>query len=692
MTKKPVCSRPTSTAISETKAKGGENEMTSWCDIEEAKKAFLNSMDRRTLNKHYKRMQEVLADNWADDKNRKSAEAFKRKTALKALALKYFEEGYEQEDLDALKRYAESELPEAERLGLRTTAEAIRQTLRLASEINEVMKDAYALTRSVRDENWHCVARSAEVCREVAKAFEAKAQALDKLKLTGNVFGEDVTCPDFIGEALSLLRQEKEFAEKKAEEIEREDLRRVLGDKVSFLNNERAGRYEVSQRASALNGKVSHVHVLCTPFIAELILFVPAHMKEGGGLASVKADDLVTMKQADRRRLAEYLVKNRTDVIVTGFNAYLTDNACLTDKAAEKSIAELLAFGKKGRNVYIMDDGWRKVYDAFVASARVNGSGTDVDFAYLKMPEFGSVIKRLQDKGIIGIGSEDAEYVRKNFPFMGYVGLNDILSSPHTDWKRRAGERTEMNKESVKKYIKTLPDKALFIDEEWGDFTEYIAAADSGKRLTFDYDDVDIFQTDKNIRKITDNTSIGVMAKCGLISEYCLLHGSDKSTWQSLTKEEMSKRITEATILVLRTLGINKTTKVEVLDKLDRKKAGGLCYNGGERIVYKYSSVKSYDWLRGAICHESFHALQHKAMYTGWFDWLYDEFGVTRGRVKQWRVNYLGEEERGLRGKYFDIDTDEVPYLVQLYEADARAFEFDCAAAAAAAKHMIDFA
>lgn len=668
------------------------NTMTSWCDIEEAKKAFLNSTDRRTLKKHSERMREVLADDWADDRNRKRAEAFKRKTALKALALKYFEEGYEQEDLDALKRYAESELPEAERLGLRTTAEAIRQTLRLASEINEVMKDAYALTRSVRDENWHCVARSAEVCRKVAKAFEAKAQALDKLKLTGNVFGEDVTCPDFIGEALSLLRQEKEFAEKKAEEIEREDLRTLLRDKVSFLNNERAERYEVSQSASALDGKDSHVHVLCTPFIDELILFVSAHMKEGVGLASVKADDLVTMKQADRRRLAEYLVKNRTDVIVTGFNAYLTDNACLTDKAAEKSIAELLAFGKKGRNVYIMDDGWRKVYDAFVASARVNGSGTDVDFAYLKMPEFGSVIKRLQDKYIIGIGSEDAEYVRKNFPFMGYVGLNDILRSPHTDWKRRAGERTEMNKESVKKYIKTLPDKALFIDEEWGDFTEYIAAADSGKRLTFDYDDVDIFQTDKNICKITGNTSIGVMAKCGLISEYCLLHGSDKSTWQSLTKEEMSKRITEATILVLRTLGINKTTKVEVLDKLDRKKAGGLCYNGGERIVYKYSSVKSYDWLRGAICHESFHALQHKAMYTGWFDWLYDEFGVTRGRVKQWRVNYLGEEERGLRGKYFDIDTDEVPYLVQLYEADARAFEFDCAAAAAAAKHMIDFA
>lgn len=664
--------------------------MTSLCDIEKAKKAFLNSTDRRSLKMHYERMQEVLADDWADNDNRLRAEAFKRKTALKALALKYFEEGYEQEDLDALKRYAESELPEAERLGLPTTTEAIRQTLRLASEINEVMRDAYALTRSVHDEKWNCVARSAEECRKVAKAFEAKAQALDRLKLTGNVFGKDVKCPDFIGEALSLLRQEKEFAEKKAEEIEREDLRTLLRDKVSFLDNERAERYEVSQSASALDGKDSHVHVLCTPFIDELILFVSAHMKEGVGLASVKAADLVTMKQADRRRLAEHLVKNRIDVIVTGFNAYLTDNACPTDKAAEKSIAELLAFGKKGRNVYIMDDGERKVYDAFVASARVSGSGTDVDFAYLKMPEFGSVIKRLQDKGIIGIGSEDEEYVRKNFPFMGYVGLNDILRSPHTDWKRRAGERTEMNKESVKKYIKTLPDKALFIDEEWGDFTEYIASADSGKRLTFDYDDVDMFNKE-NIRKITGNTSIGVMAKCGLISEYCLLHGSDKSTWQSLTKEEMSKRITEATILVLRTLGINKTTKVEVLDKLDRKKAGGLCYNGGERIVYKYSSVKNYDWLRGAICHESFHALQHKAMYTGWFDWLYDEFGVTRGRVKQWRVNYLGEEERGLRGKYFDIDTDEVPYLVQLYEADARAFEFDCAAAAAAAKHMIDF-
>ena len=113
-------------------------------------------------------------------------------------------------------------------------------------------------------------------------------------------------------------------------------------------------------------------------------------------------------------------------------------------------------------------------------------------------------------------------------------------------------------------------------------------------------------------------------------------------------------------------------------------------YVGGEKIVYLYRSARDYDWIRGAVCHECFHALQHKAMYGGWFDWLQKEFGVTRGRIKQWRVNSNGDDDYGIRGRYFDIDDQPEAYLVQVFESDARAFEFDCAEAAAAVRHLVD--
>ena len=208
-------------------------------------------------------------------------------------------------------------------------------------------------------------------------------------------------------------------------------------------------------------------------------------------------------------------------------------------------------------------------------------------------------------------------------------------------------------------------------------------------RLHFDYDDIPMYNA-ANIRKITSSSTLGVVAKCGLISEYCLLRNADKSTWEKLGREEMASRIEEATRLVLRTLGIVKDPVVEVLDKLEKKGAGGLCYNGGEKIVYLYRSARDYDWIRGAVCHECFHALQHKAMYGGWFDWLQKEFGVTRGRIKQWRVNSNGDDDYGIRGRYFDIDDQPEAYLVQVFESDARAFEFDCAEAAAAVRHLVD--
>lgn len=660
--------------------------MLTYNDIEKARAAYFGSVDVVGLKRHCEQMKRVLAGSWADKSTKKYAAAFMYKTACKSLMLVYFGSGvYREEDFNVLKTFVESSVPDAERVGLPDTCRVLGNCLAFAEKVNAVMKDVAEVSARVHDDGWKCVARSAEECKEAAAVFEEKIATLTEDDEEGSLFGKGVVCPDFVDEAVEYLRREMEFARAHADEFEDKSLRKILREKVVFEDDERKKGWEVTQSAGALYGGLASVHVLCTPFTDELKLFVAAHTDDGSvRLASASAADLLTSSSADRDKLADALVKMRVDLIVTGITAYLTE------EGMEPVIGMLLGIGRKGRKVYVMDtSGARPVYDAFVEAARKSGAATDVDFAYLGMPKYTSVIKRLQESEIIGMSAEDTEFVRKKLPFMGYVGFNAILSSRSDSWRETAQEHSDKNVSAANKYIPSLPDQELFIDDDWGDYSKNIAAVES-QRLCFDYDDIPMFN-EANIRKITESTAIGVIAKCGLISEYCLLRGADRSTWETLSREEMSERVTEATRLVLRTLGIIKKPVVEVLDKLDTKGAGGICYNGGERIVYLYRCVKNYDWMRGAVCHECFHALQHKAMYGGWFDWLMREFGVTRGRVKQWRVNSLGDEDGGIRGKYFQIDTNKTAYLVQIFESDARAFEFDCAEAANAVRHTIDF-
>lgn len=658
--------------------------MTSYKDIVRAKQAYIDSTDATVLERHAALMKKLLAEGWADEENENYAAAFMYKNACKALVLRYFDEGYCEEDHEALERYVLAALPDMTKRGLTATARTLKACLDFVSSVNDIMKDADAVARRVRDAGWNPVARSSEECREVAGIMNAKIAAVEKLSDGRNIFGKGAAGRDFLADVVSDLRQVAEFALARAEEFDDKEIGGFLSAKLTYLDEERKAGVEAWQSSSALSGRGASVHILCTPFPDEAKLFAVARTEDGSvRLAVVEAADLVTLGKTERTRLTDALARRRTDLIVVGFDAFAGD------PAASAVARSLLALGKAGRQVYVTDgSGGRPVYDFVLDEARKDGAVTAVDFAYLAMPPFAGMIKRLKEAELIKEDGSDDEFVRRNLVFAGYVGLNDALRSGGGDWRTRAKERSAAGSGAASEYLATLPDQELFIDDGWGDFSSSIAEVQSG-RLHFDYDDIPMYNA-ANIRKITSSSALGVVAKCGLISEYCLLRNADKSTWEKLGREEMASRIEEATRLVLRTLGIVKDPVVEVLDKLEKKGAGGICYNGGEKIVYLYRSARDYDWIRGAVCHECFHALQHKAMYGGWFDWLQKEFGVTRGRIKQWRVNSNGDDDYGIRGRYFDIDDQPEAYLVQVFESDARAFEFDCAEAAAAVRHLVD--
>ncbi|MDE7301058.1 MAG: hypothetical protein K2N47_02700, partial [Clostridia bacterium] len=171
-----------------------------------------------------------------------------------------------------------------------------------------------------------------------------------------------------------------------------------------------------------------------------------------------------------------------------------------------------------------------------------------------------------------------------------------------------------------------------------------------------------------NIRKIMEGT-FSLFQKCGMISTYCLLCGTSAAEWKTLPKEAKAERLTEASKLVMRALGVDIVPVVEVLDELDNPKAGGLCIDGGKRIQYQTKSVEDFDWSARAVCHECFHAFQRMAAVVGWQEWYETELHVTPGRIDQWIFN---------QSRYRDIRKGHDVYLIQIVESDARAFEDDC--------------
>ena len=122
--------------------------------------------------------------------------------------------------------------------------------------------------------------------------------------------------------------------------------------------------------------------------------------------------------------------------------------------------------------------------------------------------------------------------------------------------------------------------------------------------------------------------------------------------------------------MVCKILATEYTPEVKIVPEelWDRKSAGGLCQDGGKRIIYRESSVNNYSWIEEAVCHECFHAFQHTACCVPYSDWFFTELGVTEGRITSWDDNfkvYVGSE-------------DSKTYWVEVVECDANAFALDC--------------
>lgn len=623
---------------------------------------YMNTCNREELARAAESVAALLSDKNLEavisPQNRENAQFLHIKLQLKIYAAIYFCEGYENTDFLTLKSYAESAQKKCVELGFKKTGDLCTAVLGYADAVDRIMFDAVSLKGRVCDSEGRCVAKDEDECREVSDALTVKIKAASALAFPFNIFSDGASFPDIKGQVVRDLSDLRalcdkmiaKFVEAKAQDVMRTGLEEITEE----LNSKHYDYYPTIDTR-----KFAKALVLCTPFQEEAELAAWA-CGNGARIFRVQALAFENLPQDAADAVFDYLISIGADCVIYGMPRFHAKNK-------KEFFRSVMRFGKAGRMAYIVaDDGTRGVYDEAIEAATGSYSSLDVSFFYLSMPDFQQTVEIMQELKMLSDDGADIDFVRSNMPFMGFAGFNEAVKAyaANADWKKIAAELSQDNFAAATKYMLRLTRQALFIDGGWGNYHEDIVI---NKAKTFDYDDIKAVNPD-NIRKIMEG-NFSLFQKCGMISSYCLLCGASASDWADFSPEIKSERLTEASKLVMRALGVPIVPKVEVLEKLDSAGAGGTCYDGGKRIVYKNSCVKDFDWTSKAVCHECFHAFQRHAINEGWQDWYETELHVTPGRIEQWKYN---------SSRYRNIDADYEVYMIQIYESDARAFENDC--------------
>lgn len=633
---------------------------------------YHKSTDIAQLEEKAASLEQLLLSGWLNDKNRESAEALLWRVRAKILALAYFTGGYNADDGERLISFAEENGALAREKGYSNTAELLERVAAFGKKAQQIMADAAAQACRVRTYDWKAASSSEEECREVAAAFkekEALAAALEDEPL----FGEEIAFPPVREEMTEELARVRRFAEEQAETLRLKDDAKFLEENAREIRGSTDwAHYEFFPDLSGGGQHLAGALVLCTPFPEEAELF--AVKNSPAEVYSVSAGAFEGRSEESIDNIFALFARRNASMILTDAERFRGGNKGALYRAA-------MRFGKGGHKVFITDPtGERKAYEEALSAASEGGlSALDVSFLFLSMPTYREVIELFEEKGMIDSAKGDYAYVKEHMPFMGFVGLNLAISAyvRKKNWKEIAAEFSGERRSAAFRYLKKLPSQGQLLDEGWGDYSSEVDSKLGGKR-EFNYDDISEVNPN-NIRKIM-TSGLSLFEKCGAIARYCSACGDDQSVWASLDNETKSERLTAATRLIMRALGVGIDPEVQILDELENKGAGGTCCDGGKRILYKRSCVQDYEWTVGAICHECFHAFQAMAVNGAWADWFWEELGVTKARIAQWSLN---------SGCYFHIPNKA--YRVQIYEADAYAFEEDCKLKSKDVWHTIDF-
>ena len=425
--------------------------------------------------------------------------------------------------------------------------------------------------------------------------------------------------------------------------------------------------------------QVASTIIVHTPIIKEAFLLVDAYSRNHG-LESIYLNfkNITTAKIEDIKGLFSYL-KDKKDVIlfIDGINA-------LQESRRNEAIKQIAKLAKANNKVFVYDpEPHNDLYQAFISKLQGedNFSILDITYVYLGMPNYDQTIDLLKSKKIINENT-DLEKIRIKLPFMGFYGLNKIISHAMDDNPIKFGEKiSERNDtEVLKRYVAGLSNVALFIDASWG--VLFTRDADDSERspLTFDYDELATYNPE-NIELIQSST-FNMYAKSGLLVRYILLNTDSIDHWEDFDYEEKCNRIKHAIKALAVLLGIiNRKPEVEIVD-FKEKNYYGLCVNGGNLIQISEKIVEKYDQVFDTLSHETFHAFQHEMIERPYPLWLMTDFGITESRVNEWSAN---------NRVYIPPEKDINSYRYQIFESDANSFAHEALACSGKYWHLIDW-
>lgn len=624
-------------------------------EIEAINYTYMSKADEETLTGAYERLAGVLSDPALNAGNRMDGEALLYRLYGKIELTKYFRRPTA-ERADDLAPRLEAYIRAARDKNYPSTAAVLEAALALCRKAAEWVRGTDEYRRKLSDPDLGyalCEAAMSKISEERAV-----------------IAAEDIKNPFRVGEFIDAKAELLAFTDgvygrfaAAAAEKRSEKLGGAIKDITSLYS-----MYEYFPAPEYDEGGKANALVVVSPLSDDVKLFAVNAKREDKPLILLSAE-LIT--ESDVPFAVEHLKAADADFLVTGL-------CRLSEEARDSIIDAAIEAGKEKKKVFISDeDGGAPIYDrALVRAAAIGRSVTDVSAEYLTVPPFKDVVSELERRGMLERANAG---ILQSMPFMGYMGLNRAITAKISgrDWVEAGKRVSGRNEAAAKKYLLRLKAAYMFIDGGWGDFESGIAERD--ERGEFDYDGVKEVDL-ANVRKIVVFDG-PIFAKCGMIVRYCTIAGDDYSVWEGRSHEEKEERLTLATELVFRLLGVAVKPKVSLLSSLDNPTAGGLCIDGGKEIQFLERCCMSWTYSMDVVVHESFHALQAYLTSGGWTKWYFDNLGITKGRVSQWK------ETRQI----YNDNTNSKVYKVHMYEADARAFEEDCAAGRDYYWNKIDF-
>ena len=644
--------------------------------IKEQKILFFDSLDKAKLEAGAEKMADLLKKSGLNEENRAAAESCYYRLKAKVYAICYFNEGYTEEDYRQLVDFLTDARARLECTDYKAARALCENLYELAVKVHNFMFDALELLHQVQDSDGNPITSSPDLLENTLTVFERKLEKARELGDTTYVFTENVNLYDIGGDLIAVLQEICDWIKSTLDSFQSGQADEFFKNYVTPISENL--KYKSVYHAPALVGALvsAGTTVISSPIKDEVILAVYAYAD------TMKRSFTVVDAYGFSGRTKEFI-----DVVFTRLKS--KGQSCLIINAAEyhdPNTAELysraIRYGKEGFTVFLMDSKgnggvYERLYD--IAKSTDGLTGLDVNHKYLAMPPYSEVTRILQDSRLLT--AEELEKLRKSMPYMGYVGLNLIvtLATAKKPWWDDILEISTANKAKAHEYVKNIPMQEMFLDLAWADLQ--LERDLTKKTREFDYDTIRSANP-ANIRKVI-GSALNVFEKCGLLVRYCMICGDDSSVWRGIEAEEKSRRLNDATTLVAHILQTQYTPEVQVIpyDEWEDKTAGGLCCDGGKLIKYREDCCDDFEWTARAVCHECYHAFQHTLTDYGWKEWHWQELGVTRNRVPRWELNFCN-----YKGSKYGTE-----YKVQVVESDAVAFEYDCFDQSKNVYHMIDW-